>query len=185
MCRRSRDSSVLITLFVFSLLVCLSRAWISSSSSWSSSRPLWFHHPSTTTTSRSTTKSLTRQQATRIAVPASELDADLTKDERTVVSVVRNCGPSVAYVCSVLPFESEDDEYNNQQSRYFQPYSSRRRQRRQNKSSSARNTTDLPRGQSLGTGSGFVVDADGYIGRRRLKNWVITCTLCAPFFIRC
>ena len=45
-----------------------------------------------------------KSATTAFAVPETELDKDLTtEDERTVVSVVRRAGPSVAFVTSVLP----------------------------------------------------------------------------------
>ena len=98
----------------------------------------------------------------RIAVPASELDAELTKEERNVVSVVRSSGPAVAYVTSVQPFfESTSTSIgrNDRRSRY-------RRRRQATAPSSAKNDTSLgqlPRGQSLGSGSGFIVDTEGYL----------------------
>lgn len=70
----------------------------------------------------------------RIAVPASELEADLSSEERTVVGVVRKRGPSVAFVTSVLA-----------------------------ESRSRGNATSAPTGRSLGSGSGFVVDSRGYL----------------------
>lgn len=91
----------------------------------------------------------------RIAVPASELDTDLNRNERDVVSVVRNCGPSVAYVTSVLP--------SNDNIRLSSPYSSRRRRRSPHSPQNQTNENVLPRGQSLGSGSGFVIDSQGYV----------------------
>jgi len=100
-------------------------------------------------------------QAARITVPASELDADLTKDERSVVNVVRSAGPSVAYVTSVLPLETPRRGTTAGSE-------TRRGQQSQSTSNSNNNSTNaetyaLPRGRSLGSGSGFVVDADGYV----------------------
>lgn len=102
---------------------------------------------------------LAEQSAARIAVPASELDADLTDDERTVVSVVRSSGPSVAFVTSVLPFDTRTGERRRRR-----PYNQGRPQ--SPPSSSSNNSSDpnsLPRGQSLGSGSGFLVDSEGYL----------------------
>lgn len=101
----------------------------------------------------------TQRFSTRIAVPASELDADLTKEERDVVSVVRSAAPSVAYVTSVLPFD--DSLYEGRGRRKQQ----RRRPQSNGRTSSRKNETetDLPRGQSLGSGSGFVIDSQGYL----------------------
>lgn len=93
---------------------------------------------------------LTQQSASRIAVPASELVADLTDDERTVVSVVRSSGPSVAYVASVLPFDTLNS-------------GRRQRSRQPTFSSNKTDANTLPRGQSLGSGSAFVVDSEGYL----------------------
>jgi len=93
-----------------------------------------------------------------VAVPASELERDLSAEEKTVVSVVRNSGPAVAFVTSVLPL-SDSAAVNNNSSR-------RRRQRRgpQNDNDDDDNKPgSIPRGRSLGSGSGFLVDARGYL----------------------
>jgi S1-C subfamily serine protease len=81
----------------------------------------------------------TRLQA--IVVPLSKMEENLTAAERSITSVVRNCGPSVAFVTSVWPL-------------------TRRRSRTRAKSSSDSN---IPQGRGLGSGSGFVVDSNGYI----------------------
>ena len=109
----------------------------------------------------SRTVSSTQQYSSRIAVPASELDGDLTTNERDVVSVVRSCGPSVAYVTSVLPFDDNDGLVFS----YGGTTSRRRRGRNNRNNLNQKNQTEsmLPRGQSLGSGSGFVVDSNGYL----------------------
>lgn len=73
-----------------------------------------------------------------IAVPVAQLEENLTTAERSVTSVVRNCSPSVAFVTSVL-------------------------QNKSGRSSSRQTNPKLPPGRSLGAGSGFVVDSEGYI----------------------
>ena len=82
-----------------------------------------------------------KDKGVTISVPAEELEKSLSEEERTVVGVVRSRGPSVAYVTSILP-------------------GSRGSGRR---SSSTSANSNLPPGQSLGTGSGFVVEQDGYL----------------------
>lgn len=79
-----------------------------------------------------------------IKVPAADLEARLSDGERRNVGVARQAGPSVAFVTSIWP--------------------------RSNNTRSAANNgvvvatkTNLPPGQSLGSGSAFVVDADGYL----------------------
>jgi S1-C subfamily serine protease len=79
----------------------------------------------------------TRLQA--IVVPLSKIEENLTAVERSITSVVRNCGPSVAFVTSVWPVMS--------------------RRRTPAKSSDS----NVPQGRGLGSGSGFVVDSNGYI----------------------
>lgn len=87
-----------------------------------------------------------RQHATTnlgsVSVPISELEKDLTPEERSITSVVRKCGPSVAFVTSVLP--------------------SRTRSRNRNTNTNAKNNKNEPSGQSLGSGSGFQV-SPGYV----------------------
>lgn len=79
-----------------------------------------------------------------VSVPVSELEKDLTPAERSITSVVRKCGPAVAFVTSVLP---------NRQS------GNNRRLRRR---SSSNDKNSLPEGMGLGSGSGFQV-APGYL----------------------
>jgi S1-C subfamily serine protease len=104
-----------------------------------------------------------------IAVPESELDANLEADERTVVGVVRRTERSVAYITSVWPL-GDTITTSNANGNLFQRFRRRRQQqppprrrRRDNDSSSSSQTTPLPRGQNLGSGSGFVVHEDGYL----------------------
>lgn len=90
-----------------------------------------------------------------VSVKAKDLDdaMGLSVEDRTVVNIYRICSPSVAYVTSVLA-----------------PTNSRRqgRSRRGERGLKRGNDADarkgqLPRGTSLGSGSGFVVDSDGYL----------------------
>jgi S1-C subfamily serine protease len=127
-----------LSLLLITLLVPLSTCWVSSPTS-QAGRQI----------------ELTRRQA--IAVPASQLDADLTADERTVVSVVRACGPSVAYVTSVLPLELDRQEQEQQER--TRPW----RQRSNGNNNRTSESNRLPRGPSLGSGSAFVVDENGYL----------------------
>jgi S1-C subfamily serine protease len=76
-----------------------------------------------------------------ISVSIDEIEKDLTPAERSVTSVVRKCGPAVAFVTSVLP---------------------NRRQQQRRRPQTFSNKNNLPEGQGLGSGSGFVV-APGYI----------------------
>ncbi|OEU15721.1 trypsin-like serine protease [Fragilariopsis cylindrus CCMP1102] len=84
-----------------------------------------------------------------LTVSVGELEKDLTPSERSITGVVRQCGPSVAFITSVSPAPVNTRRRGQ----------SRRRQRQQQDNDSS---TDLPRGNSLGSGSGFVV-APGYI----------------------
>ena len=85
-------------------------------------------------------------QLRSFSVPASELEKDLTPAERSITAVVRKCGSSVAFVTSILPEPK------------FQPRYRLRRRR----PSMQDQDTNLPPGQSLGSGSGFVV-SPGYL----------------------
>ena len=84
-----------------------------------------------------------------IAVPISELEKDLTPAEKSITSVVRTCGPSVAYVTSVWPEPATT------------PVRGRGRNRRRQSNSNSNN--NLPEGMDLGSGSGFQVSSDGYL----------------------
>jgi S1-C subfamily serine protease len=76
------------------------------------------------------------------AVSVSELEQNLTSAERDVTGVVRRCGPSVAFVSSFLEDQRQDTN-NNKNTRSRDP--------------------KMPPGMSLGAGSGFCIDRDGYI----------------------
>ncbi|KAL7528786.1 hypothetical protein ACHAXR_002632, partial [Thalassiosira sp. AJA248-18] len=100
-----------------------------------------------------------------VAVKAADLDdaLGLTSDERTVVNVHRVCSPSVVYVTSVLKLVGDSND-NNSRSRRWQ----RRRSKREapndgDTDDSQQLKQKLPRGTALGSGSGFVVDSEGYI----------------------
>lgn len=79
-----------------------------------------------------------------LKVPASELERNLSDAERTTVRVVRQAGPSVAFVTSLWP------RRNNTQAEPNDPPARAPK-------------TNLPPGQSLGSGSAFVVDTAGYL----------------------
>mmetsp|Transcript_20169 Transcript_20169/g.28794 ORF Transcript_20169/g.28794 Transcript_20169/m.28794 type:complete len:512 (-) Transcript_20169:48-1583(-) len=91
-----------------------------------------------------------------VTVKATELDDSLglSPEEKTVVNIHRVCSPAVVYVTSVLSSSS--------------PVSSARSRRRK-KNTEKRNDpqkekkNQLPNGMSLGSGSGFVIDSEGYI----------------------
>lgn len=99
--------------------------------------------------SSSTSSSIT---ADSFAVPAADLEKNLSPDERTVVQVVRKNGPSVAFVTSVLPLKERPRKRNGRgQKAPSSPLPKREKD------------SNLPLGRSLGSGSGFVVDASGYL----------------------
>lgn len=79
------------------------------------------------------------------AISTEELEKNLTAAEKSVTAVVRKASPSVAFVTSIWPEPP-----------------SRRRNRQRSEPRSNREQT-LPPGRSLGTGSGFVVETDGYV----------------------
>ena len=102
-----------------------------------------------------------RHPLSAFKVSVEELEKDLTPAERSITGVVRQCGPSVVLVRSVLP--SESDNGSGRRSSNRRRRSGRQRQPRQNQSADdAPNNNNLPRGSDLGSGSGFVV-SDGYI----------------------
>lgn len=112
--------------FLFCACIILCTAGFSSPYSSSSSTALRFGLRMNHDTPRSKLHSM--------AVPISELEQDLTPSERSVTSVVRNCGPAVAYVESIAgPITNTIKKGAH------------------------------PSGRSLGSGSGFQVSTDGYV----------------------
>ena len=85
-----------------------------------------------------------------VAIKATELDDSLglSPEEKTVVNIHRVCSPSVVYVTSVLSSNSP---------------ASRGRKKVESNDSQQKQRNKLPNGMALGSGSGFVVDSEGYI----------------------
>lgn len=84
-----------------------------------------------------------RTELLAIKVPASELESRLTSSEKTNVRVARQAGPSVAFVTSIWP------RSNNTRTTLDE--------------ATVATKNNLPPGQNLGSGSAFVVDAEGYL----------------------
>ena len=112
------------------------------------------------------TKTYHRQNGQLFAfkVSVDELEKDLTPAERSITGVVRQCGPSVAFIASVLPSPTNSAGNNRRRSRSGRRNRRQRRQRQQQQQSDNEESSkdNLPRGSDLGSGSGFVV-APGYI----------------------
>ena len=96
------------------------------------------------------------------AVATSELDDDLSEEEKTIINVYRAVGPSVAFVASfrnrqVAAAGGSGSSNANRRGR-------RRRRSTDEQSKSQKDQKNIkPDGTSLGSGSGFVVSEDGYI----------------------
>jgi len=93
-------------------------------------------------------------------VSVEELEKDLTPGERSITGVVRQCGPSVALVRSVLPSASS---VSRSTSRRRRRGNGRPRRRNTDENDNNPNNNNLPRGSDLGSGSGFLVSNEGYI----------------------
>jgi len=106
--------------------------------------------------------------ATTLTVKASELDESLglTDDEKNVVNVHRVCSPSVVYVTSVLQSMGSGSSSKRSSRRQSSRRWGRRKEDKTPKQEEDKgNDTkqQLPRGNNLGSGSGFVIDSFGYI----------------------
>jgi S1-C subfamily serine protease len=117
----------------------------------------------TSPTTRAVSDSVARKAisgSNAFSVPAAELEKDLSPDERTVVQVVRKNGPSVAFVTSIWPGSGRGSGSGPKRQRRGSP-----RQGKEKSSTTRTRQQDfrLPQGQSLGSGSGFVVDSAGYL----------------------
>lgn len=77
------------------------------------------------------------------SVPSSELEKDLSPDERNIVGIFRKTQPSVAFVATVWPRPSSSDSDKPK--------------------STTSSSSNLPPGMSLGAGSAFCVDERGYL----------------------
>lgn len=96
-----------------------------------------------------------------VTVKASELDDSLglSPEEKTVVNIHRVCSPSVVYVTSVLSSSSSPVS----SARRRTPSRRKNNTEKRNDSQKNKKKNQLPNGMSLGSGSGFVIDAEGYI----------------------
>mmetsp|Transcript_18958 Transcript_18958/g.19222 ORF Transcript_18958/g.19222 Transcript_18958/m.19222 type:complete len:482 (+) Transcript_18958:55-1500(+) len=82
-----------------------------------------------------------------LTVSVDELEKNLTPSERSITGVVRQCDPSVAFVTSVSPVST---------------ITRRKLRQQQQQQEDDDPSSNLPLGNSLGSGSGFVI-APGYI----------------------
>ncbi len=98
-----------------------------------------------------------------VTIKATEFDDSLglTPEEKTVVNIHRNWSPSVVYVTSVLSSSSSSRDRSRRGRRKKLTESSNNNSQQQQQQQQQSNK--LPNGRSLGSGSGFVVDAEGYI----------------------
>jgi len=95
-------------------------------------------------------------------ISVDELEADLTPAERSITGVVRRCGPSVAFVNSVLPSSPTNRGGSIQRRRRNGRRTRRQQQQRRSEKNDDSSNNGLPRGTDLGSGSGFIV-SPGYI----------------------
>ncbi len=95
-------------------------------------------------------------------VSVEELEKDLTPGERSVTGVVRQCGPSVALIRSVLPSASQSSQSRQSRRRRRKNVPRRNNVDDENNNNNNKNN-NLPRGSDLGSGSGFLVSSEGYI----------------------
>ena len=117
------------------------------------------------------------------AVGTSELDDDLTEEEKTIINVYRTVGPSVAFVTSSIVNRragtftgsaSSNRPIDRRGERSMRPRSRRRQESPKNKEDDDSSNDDgssdqrkskkgiKPDGTSLGSGSAFCVSEDGY-----------------------
>ena len=95
------------------------------------------------------------------AVATSELDDDLSEEEKTIINVYRAVGPSVAFVAS---FRNRQVAAAGGSGSSNANRRGRRRRRSTDEPKSQKDQKNIkPDGTSLGSGSGFVVSEDGYI----------------------
>ena len=101
------------------------------------------------------------------AVATSELDDDLSEEEKTVINVYRAVGPSVAFVASFRNRQVAGGGGGGGGGSGISNADRRGRRRRRSTDEQSKSQKDQknikPDGTSLGSGSGFVVSEDGYI----------------------
>lgn len=109
----------------------------------------------------STSSSSLSSDSSKVTMPSAELDdmMGLTSNERTVVNVHRVASQSVVYVTSVL----KTSDANRRQLKRRRGISRARQPKDDGDQAKEGGMQKLPQGTLLGSGSGFVVDADGYI----------------------
>lgn len=100
-----------------------------------------------------------------VTVKATDLDDSLglSPEERTVVNVHRVAASSVVYVTSVLKSSTSRGGGSALRSKGRRRRRGKEKAPEQDEGGSGEGQQKLPRGTALGSGSGFVVDSDGYI----------------------
>lgn len=99
---------------------------------------------------------------TILTTKSSVLDEKLTQEERTVVGVVRRCGPSVAYVSSsVLPSESSRRR-SRRRGRNGGDMDGTKDKRPNNRNRDRGGSDNGSSGRPLGSGSAFCISSEGY-----------------------
>ena len=109
------------------------------------------------------------------AVKPSELDSDLSEEERTVINVFRSVGPSVAFVTSVMNRRTSSQQSSKTRGRNGYVYREKNGEKKKDDDDDDENDNNSrsqkdkkrrdvkPEGTTLGSGSGFVVSDDGYL----------------------
>lgn len=117
------------------------------------------------------TSSSTSSETSDFAVKASVLEENLTEEEVTIARVFRQCGPSVAYVTSfysqpprnTAPFPSNGSTQRGRGQKNDKKTAQQQQQQKQQKrqKQTQKKNNENPRGTSLGSGSGFMIESDG------------------------
>uniref|UniRef100_A0A7S2HB65 PDZ domain-containing protein n=1 Tax=Helicotheca tamesis TaxID=374047 RepID=A0A7S2HB65_9STRA len=108
-------------------------------------------------TPHTTLYSSTSDEETKISVKASELTADMSDEERSVIDVFRKCGPSVSYVTSVMNRPAMTSTRDRRRGMYRSEGNAKEDEKKR------RDKAEKPSGTPLGSGSGFIVESDGYL----------------------
>lgn len=157
-------ASMIITLLLF---ILLSRAAVAFQCSAPRS-PLRYRTSSVASELLASTNDDVNVDDATVAVKAADLDEalGLSPEERTVVNVHRICSPSVVYVTSVLKSMGGSASSASGRSTRWRRRRSKAKSQEEGDDDNGeqqQNKQKLPRGTTLGSGSGFVVDSQGYI----------------------
>ena len=162
--KRLPEASAVVALLSFTLFARAANCFCAFAFRLTTSPPK-YRPPSSVTSKYATSTNPDSSDGAILSVKAADLDdsLNLSREERTVVNVHRYCKDSVVYVTSVLTSERRNRKPSNRWQRRGNKARGQEENENGDEFEKHSKQQKLPRGMALGSGSGFVIDSEGYI----------------------